>query len=86
MADAAHGHDASHADAATGPAHADATPVPATHKCSACDACASAAALPAQAPRLVPPEAGTASYQRMGQGALRFLTDGPDRPPRGRAA
>ena len=75
-----------HADPVSVPSHADASPLPVPHKCSACDACATAAPLSAQAPRIVPPEAGVARHPRLAQPALCFITEGPDRPPRGRSA
>jgi hypothetical protein len=74
-----------HADS-TVQGHADASPLPVPHKCSACDACATAAPLPAQAPRIVPPEVGVARHPRLAQPALCFITEGPDRPPRGPGA
>ena len=72
------------ADAAGTPDPTDASPAPSAHKCSACDACAGATPLPAQALRFEPPQARPVRYQRLAQGALRFITDGPDRPPRSR--
>jgi hypothetical protein len=52
------------------------------HKCSACAACGAAAALPAEPPRLVPPETGPEAFRPLPLSAVRFFTDGPDRPPR----
>lgn len=79
-------HQAPHADPMSAPRHADASPLPVPHKCSACDACATAAPLPAQAPRIVAPEAGVARHPRLAQLPLCFITEGPDRPPRGPGA
>jgi hypothetical protein len=79
-------HQAPHADPMSAPRHADASPLPDPHKCSACDACATAAPLPAQAPRMVPPEAGVARHPRLAQARPCFITEGPDRPPRGPGA
>jgi hypothetical protein len=52
------------------------------HKCAACAACGAAAALPAEPPRFAPAEAGPEAFRPLPLSAVRFFTDGPDRPPR----
>lgn len=52
------------------------------HKCSACAACGAGAALPAQPPHFAAPEAEPTAFTPLPLSAVRFVTDGPDRPPR----
>jgi hypothetical protein len=52
------------------------------HKCAACAACGAAAALPAEPPRFAPAETGPEAFRPLPLSAVRFFTDGPDRPPR----
>ena len=69
------------ASATTG--HGDkATKTPSTPQCSACDACAAAAPLPAVPLHIAAPDVGAARFQPLAQAPVRFVTDGPDRPPR----
>lgn len=52
------------------------------HKCSACAACSAGAALPSQPPALLAAEPAPAQFAAAAVSAFRFVTDGPDRPPR----
>lgn len=49
------------------------------HAVAKCGACA---AIAAGLPRVAPPPPGAQGFEPMALGAVRFLTDGPDRPPR----
>jgi hypothetical protein len=66
-----HGDTASADDPAGSSGHAHAVA-----KCGAC------AAMPAALPHLAPPPPGALCFEPMAAGAVRFLTGGPDRPPR----
>jgi hypothetical protein len=84
---AAHGHHAVpghhvQVDPADADVAIDAAKLHFDHKCSACAACGAAAALPAEPPRFAPAEAGPEAFRPLPLSAVRFFTDGPDRPPR----
>lgn len=65
-------------------ADAPTTLVGAEHSCSACAACCVGAGLtaPVLGQALVIPQVQAASFLAFSVGPVRFVTDGPDRPPR----